>query len=240
MNTLFLFGVLLTCADPASTDNSPLLVQSLGLTSDDLAYVSSCEMERESHIKSLRNQLQTLKSKRFASHAREVAAIKHELKDWETHHIIRLCEIKRMSLGMPASGEFSNSVKIVQIASGTEALIKTDIGELAWLSGFDMTKHVDDENIMLHGCVVIDSTKQYTTVLGATKTIYVVRKPTIDSGRVAAMFKALNEIDEEATASTAEKLQRLKAGAWGQRLLRSRQKRPPRKNMAHCFQMQNV
>ncbi len=88
---------------------------------------------------------------------------------------------------MPASGEFSNSVKIVQIASASEALIKTDIGELAWLSGFDMTKHVDDESILLHGCVVIDSTKQYATVLGATKTIYVVRKPTIDSGRVAAM-----------------------------------------------------
>jgi hypothetical protein len=182
MNAILFCGALLAGADPAPTAEPLSLVQSLGLTRDEVLYISSCEMERKSHIDKIKDQLRQPQSgsNKLGTRAQRIKVLRSELKDWETRSTFYPYEIRAISLAMPLCGEFSNAVKIVQIVSNDEALIKTDVGESAWLSGFDMTKHVDGQSILLRECVIVDSTKKYTTVLGATKTIFVVHKPSLD------------------------------------------------------------
>lgn len=114
-------------------------------------------------------------------------------------------DIRPDQLRVGLAGKLPFYVKIVQIVDESNARISYG-PEQAWLKGFSTKNMVDDKFIKIDDWVEIRETKQYKTILGGSKTVFVIEPET--EAHKEKRVKQERAKEEERKQREAEDLER--------------------------------
>jgi hypothetical protein len=79
--------------------------------------------------------------------------------------------------------------RVAQVLGPTDMLVRFQ-DRRWWFQGFSTKNYVDDQLLQFDQMAIVDGTKTYTTVAGATSTVLLVRALNIDPDKVLAEFRA--------------------------------------------------
>jgi hypothetical protein len=87
-------------------------------------------------------------------------------------------------------GRLGGEIHVVQVLGPSDMTIDIKHIGIQWITGFSTRNFADDQRVQIDGLFLVDGTKTYTTVLGASKTVRVFRPFVCDREKVIAEFQA--------------------------------------------------